>query len=69
MDLRTPYTLKQGDRVRDQFKAPKPGDECVTGTVATNSKAGGVDLITVNWDDGKTSERSRYVLELIDDDR
>ena len=42
-------SFKDGDRVRDKFKLPKPGDECVTGTVVgtpTHRKR----RITVRWD-------------------
>lgn len=41
--------MKKGDRVKDKFKVPKPGDECVTGVIV-----GGPDKegnVTVKWDE------------------
>lgn len=40
--------FKKGDRVRDKFKSPKPGDECVTGTIVSGPSADG--SVTVKWD-------------------
>lgn len=38
--------FKKGQRVRDKFKLPKPGDESVTGVITSVKK----DEITVTWD-------------------
>ena len=46
--------LKVGDRVRDRFKLPKAGDECVTGTVSHIDTNG----FQVTWDDGRRSTLS-----------
>jgi hypothetical protein len=39
--------FRDGDRVYDKFKLPKPGDECVTGTIVGEPTHGNV---TVKWD-------------------
>jgi hypothetical protein len=39
--------FRDGDRVCDKFKLPKPGDECVTGTIVGAPTHGDV---TVKWD-------------------
>jgi hypothetical protein len=49
----TKHNWKPGDRVRDKLKTPKPGDECVEGTVlrvyTTN--------IVVDWDEADANGR------------
>jgi len=55
--------MKRGDLVRDRYKVPKPGDQCVTGKV--RSVIG--DSATVAWDDGSVTVRNVGVLELVKD--
>ncbi len=58
--------MKNGDRVKDKFKLPKPGAECVTGTLQGDPVDGDV---TVKWDDGTTRVTNTMTLEVIDDDK
>lgn len=41
--------MKRGDRVKDKFKEPKPGDECVTGIIIAGPDKDG--NVTVRWDE------------------
>lgn len=46
---KTPEVVfKDGDHVRDRFKLPKPGDECVTGTIVGEPSA--IGNVFVQWD-------------------
>lgn len=44
--MTTETAFKKGDRVKDAFKRPKPGDECVTGTVVLVEPGN----VRVKWD-------------------
>lgn len=46
--------FKKGDRVKDRYKRPKPGDECVVGTVLTATD----DNVLVKWDEPDAVGRS-----------
>ena len=55
-------TFKAGDRVRDKFKEPKPGDESNEGVVKSVDEDG---TITVEWETGWKQENS-YTVEQAD---
>ncbi len=56
--------MKHGDRVRDKFKVPKPGDDCVTGRVLGDPDSRGI--VVVEWDDGRKAEVPVVLLEMIE---
>ena len=53
-----------GARVRDAFKVPKPGDECCVGKVVRQDG----QWVQVKWDDGKTTNIDRMLLDPHRDD-
>lgn len=56
--------MKIGDRVRDKFKEPKPGDECVTGTIISIDLE---HLVCVKWDSGRSTKIRYELLERIEE--
>lgn len=58
--------MKNGDRVKDKFKVPKPGDETVTGTVVDAED--NLDVVNVMWDDGRCSLSHTNTLEQIEEE-
>lgn len=67
--MSNPPTFKDGVRVRDRLKLPKPGDECVTGVLMGDPSEDGT--CSIKWDEPIDGFRTQTVsnialLEVID---
>lgn len=49
--------MKKGDRVRDKFKLPRPGDESTTGTILKTTTI----KVTIEMDSGSVHEKIRII--------
>ena len=49
--------MKAGDRVRDKFKSPRPGDDSAFGVVVKVGR----DTVTIQMDTGLPAERARII--------